>query len=92
MCVRDREALLDSVPPWQHSLWARHRRQRKERESEDREEEGGREGGKEEEEEKEEEKEEEEDMSVRLGVSRHREKRGEEKTAQWRENWIRLSD
>lgn len=21
VCVGDREALLDSVPPWQHSLW-----------------------------------------------------------------------
>ncbi len=65
VCVRDREALLDSVPPWQHSLWARHRRQRKERESEDREEKEGGEEGREEEEE-------EQDMSVRLGVSRHR--------------------
>lgn len=35
---------------------------------------------------------EEQVMSVRLGVSRHGEERGEEKTAQWRENWIRLSD
>lgn len=80
-CVRDREALLDSVPPWQHSLWARHRRQRKEGDSEDR---GGREGGRE--------RGEEQDVSIRLGVSRHREKRGEDKTVQWRENCIRLGD
>jgi len=59
---------------------ARHRRQREKCESKDGEKEGGRERG------------EEQVMSVRLGVSRHREKRGEEKTAQWRENWIRLSD
>lgn len=79
----NREALLDSVPPWQLSLWARRRRQRRE---------GGgerREGGREEEERGGE----EQDVSVRLGVSCHREERAEEETtAQWRENHIRLGD
>lgn len=44
VCVGNREALLDSVPPWQHSFWphtgGRGRRVR----SEDREEERGKEG------------------------------------------------
>ena len=81
-CVRDAEALLDSVPPWQHSLWASHRRQRRQR-REGRKEGGGKEG-------------------ERRGAGcvykaecespQGGKRRGEEKTALWRENCIHLGD
>ena len=63
-CVGDREALLDSVLSWQQSLWPDTGGRGKSVRAK---EEGGKKG-------------EEQVMSVRLGVSGHGEKRGEEKT------------
>lgn len=73
MGVRDREALHDSVPPWQHSLWPdTGGRGRSVRAKTMRKVKGRRERG------------EEQVMSVRLGVSCHREKRrsGEDSAAE----------
>lgn len=77
--VRDGEALHDSVPSWQHSLWpdtgGRGKRAKEEEGN------GGAERGG-------------AGSICKAGCEspQGERRRGEEKTAQWRENWIRLSD